>query len=64
MNFDFVPTTDIEEHNIKLSQAFNNLKTIEGTQKFHCFIPHPSQINTIITKTYYFATNQLSFKLK
>lgn len=39
LSFCFTTTEEYEIKASELSEQFNNAKTIQGTQKFHCFIP-------------------------
>lgn len=50
MHFDFSTNAEHEAKEQALEERFKNLKTINGTQSYHAYIPH--DLNTLHCKTY------------
>lgn len=45
-----IKTMEIDDHEKFLLNRFSNLKSVEGTHKYHCIIPDTTKPNSILTK--------------
>lgn len=63
MKFCYVTATDVEEHETLLFERFRNVKTISGTQGFHC-IKASTESDRIIAMEYSFSTDSKCLTLK
>lgn len=64
IKFCYITAAEIEDHHRILETRFSNIKTIDGTQRLHCYKPNYSSSNRIIAKLYSFSNEKLYFTLK